>query len=157
MENDYRLLIASLKKEYFNRKKTVISRFQISSAELDILLFLANNKGFDTSADIVRLKKMQKSHVSLAVKELTQKGYLTCETNSLNHKKIHLKLTEASKEIVHAGQAMQREYLEFIFAGFSKEERLLILELSSRIESNLHGKAPKQESSTYGHSEQKIV
>lgn len=36
MENDYWLLIASLKKEYFNRKKTVISRFQISSAELDI-------------------------------------------------------------------------------------------------------------------------
>ena len=148
MENDYWLLIASLKKEYFNRKKTVISRFQISSAELDILLFLANNKCFDTSADIVRLRKMQKSHVSLAVKELTQKGYLTCEMNSFNHKKLHLKLTEASKEIVQAGQTMQREYLEFIFAGFSKEEKLHVLEFCSKIETNLHGKIPTQEGSS---------
>ncbi len=138
MKKDYWLFIDSMEREYFVRRKSVAGRFQLSSAEVDVLLFLANNPHLDTAADIVKMKKMQKSHVSLAVNELADKGLLLCEPDAGNRKRIHLKLTETSSNIVRAGQKMQMEFIEFIFAGFSDEERKLIQSFCDRIECNLY-------------------
>ena len=57
--------------------KKVMVRYDLSAAEVDVLLFLANNSQFDLAVDIVRVRKMQKSHVSLAVNKLCEKGYIT--------------------------------------------------------------------------------
>lgn len=56
--------------------KKVMVRYDLSAAEVDVLLFLANNSQFDLAVDIVRVRKMQKSHVSLAVNKLCEKGYI---------------------------------------------------------------------------------
>lgn len=56
-------------------------RYHLSAAEVDILLFLANNSQFDLATDIVRVRKMQKSHVSLAVNGLCEKA--TCEKRAI--------------------------------------------------------------------------
>lgn len=53
--------------------KKVMVRYDLSAAEVDVLLFLANNSQFDLAVDIVRVRKMQKSHVSLAVNKLCEK------------------------------------------------------------------------------------
>lgn len=140
MKKDYWLFIDSIEREYFMRRKSVTAKFHISSAEIDVLLFLANNPHLDTAADIVKMKKMQKSHVSLAVNTLVKKGFLLCEADKGNRKRIHLKLTEASSDIVQVGQKMQMEFIEFVFAGFSVEEKKLIQSFCDRIECNLdHG------------------
>ena len=65
-----------VEREYAQYRKKVMMRYHLSAAEVDILLFLANNSQFDLATDIVRVRKMQKSHVSLAVNGLCEKGYL---------------------------------------------------------------------------------
>ena len=68
-----------VEREYAQYRKKVMMRYHLSAAEVDILLFLANNSQFDLATDIVRVRKMQKSHVSLAVNGLCEKGYLRKE------------------------------------------------------------------------------
>ena len=56
-----------VERKYNQYRKKVMVRYDLSAAEVDVLLFLANNSQFDLAVDIVRVRKMQKSHVSLAV------------------------------------------------------------------------------------------
>ena len=69
-----------VERKYNQYRKKVMVRYDLSAAEVDVLLFLANNSQFDLAVDIVRVRKMQKSHVSLAVNKLCEKGYIQKET-----------------------------------------------------------------------------
>ena len=62
-----------VERKYNQYRKKVMVRYDLSAAEVDVLLFLANNSQFDLAVDIVRVRKMQKSHVSLAVNKLCGK------------------------------------------------------------------------------------
>ena len=64
-------------KEYNSVIKEAAEKTGLTMNELGVLLFLSNNPSAKTASDIIRIKKATKSHVSLAVKELTKKGYLT--------------------------------------------------------------------------------
>lgn len=64
-------------KEYNSVIKEAAEKTGLTMNELGVLLFLSNNPSAKTASDIIRIKRATKSHVSLAVKELTKKGYLT--------------------------------------------------------------------------------
>ena len=97
-----------VERKYNQYRKKVMVRYDLSAAEVDVLLFLANNSQFDLAVDIVRVRKMQKSHVSLAVNKLCEKGYIQKETDAADRKKVHLKLEESASEIIRFGQDCQR-------------------------------------------------
>ena len=97
-----------VERKYAKYRKKVMVRYDLSAAEVDVLLFLANNSQFDLAVDIVRVRKMQKSHVSLAVNKLCEKGYIQKETDAADRKKVHLKLEESASEIIRFGQDCQR-------------------------------------------------
>ena len=97
-----------VERKYAKYRKKVMVRYDLSAAEVDVLLFLANNSQFDLAVDIVRVRKMQKSHVSLAVNKLCEKGYIQKETDAADRKKVHLKLEESASEIIRFGQDFQR-------------------------------------------------
>ena len=63
-------------KLYDDILQPVGEKYHLTRAELDILLFLANNPQYDRAADIIEVRKVAKSHVSASVKELLAKGYL---------------------------------------------------------------------------------
>ena len=109
-----------VEREYAQYRKKVMMRYHLSAAEVDILLFLANNSQFDLATDIVRVRKMQKSHVSLAVNGLSEKGYLRKEGDTADRKKVHLKLEPAAAECVCYGQKCQKEFGESLFCGISE-------------------------------------
>ena len=73
-----------VERKYNQYRKKVMVRYDLSAAEVDVLLFLANNSQFDLAVDIVRVRKMQKSHVSLAVNKLCEKGYIQKELSALD-------------------------------------------------------------------------
>ena len=60
---------------YHHCTRPVCERFELTQAEFDILMFLTNNPEYDTAADIVRIRLLTKSHVSMAIKNLKKRGY----------------------------------------------------------------------------------
>ena len=118
-----------VERKYNQYRKKVMVRYDLSAAEVDVLLFLANNSQFDLAVDIVRVRKMQKSHVSLAVNKL-------CE-DAADRKKVHLKLEESASEIIRFGQDCQRAFGESLFSGISREDREEFLRLCELIRRNV--------------------
>ena len=105
--------------------------------EMDILLFLANNPRYDTAADMVEIRQLAKSHVSMAVKTLTERGMLTRHYKSGNRKTVHLRLTKKADPIVQDGKKAQEKFVSILYAGFSGEEVQQCRELFCKIRENI--------------------
>lgn len=114
----------------------VCREFSLTRAELDVLLFLSNNPGRDTAAQIVKYRGLSKSHVSLAVAKLTERGFVKGELCG-DRRLVHLRLTPDSADAAAAGRQAQGEFYRRLFDGLSDEERELFFELNSRIIKNL--------------------
>ena len=76
--------------------------------ELDILLFLSNNPLFDTAADIVEVRCLSKSQVSVSIKLLEEKGYLKKKYTKENRKTAHLQVCDLAVPIILDGKAAQK-------------------------------------------------
>ena len=114
----------------------VTRNFQLTQMQLDVLLFLANNPQYDTARDLVEVRHLSKSHVSAAVEDLVQRGFLKRQQKAGNKKLIHLCLLPGADDAVKAGQAAQRDFFEQLFVGFTPDERTLLTELLGRVETN---------------------
>ena len=110
------------KKKYALLLEPLCRRWELTRNELDVLLFLGNNPSFDRAADIVSIRQIAKSHVSLSVGSLEQRGLLYRVYDPEDRRTAHLKLTEAALPIVQAGNQLQQEFFSRIFAGLTEEE-----------------------------------
>ncbi|MDO4343403.1 MAG: MarR family transcriptional regulator [Eubacteriales bacterium] len=129
--------ISLIKKLYDQAMDPLCEQYQITRMELDILVFLANNPGYDTARDIVEVRQFTKSHVSSAIHLLEEKKYLSRAYHEGNQKSIHLKLLPASEEIIAAGQAAQRQFFSRIFDGLSPEDLKRVESVFCKINSNM--------------------
>ena len=117
--------------------KPLCQELGLSQTALDILLFLANNPEFDTAAQIIKKRAFTKSHVSMSVRSLEERGLLTGEYYGTDRRTIHLKLTDAAAPMVSDGKNVQKRAAEIICRGFTPEEHRMLLELMNRINSNI--------------------
>ena len=113
------------KKRYAQMQEPLCSTYHLTKTELDVLLFLGNNPALDRAADIVRIRQITKSHVSMSVSSLEQRGFLYREYDSGDRRTAHLKLTEAALPILREASRIQQEFFSRIFAGLSEEELAL--------------------------------
>ena len=81
--------------------------------EYDILMFLYSNPEFNTAADIVKIRKSTKSHVSTSLKSLENKGLIEKKQNES---------TESAKSIIYEGIETQKRFAHDVLKGFSDEE-----------------------------------
>ena len=115
----------------------LLEQHRLTQLEADILLFLANNPECDTARDIVEIRHLAKSHVSMGVDSLAERGLLRRLRLDGNRKTIHLRLTDAALPIVEQGRAIQRAYAGLIFDGFGEEEREELFRLLERVSKNV--------------------
>lgn len=125
------------KDTYMKVVAPVCERFNLTTAELDILLFLANNPEYDTATDIVEKRCLVKSHVSVSLRTLEQKGYVERAYLGTNRRTIHLKLCHPAEPIIRAGQEAQLEFYKALHHGISKEEQENIERIFTIMQKNL--------------------
>ena len=101
---------------------SVCEKYQLKHLEYDILMFLHNNPQYRTAADIVRVRKSTKSHVSTSLKTLEDRGFIAKKTDPVNKKHIELDLLEPANEIVRDGLLAQRQFTEQMLRGLTPEE-----------------------------------
>ncbi len=62
-------------KYYDSLRRRVCKQHSLSQTEFDVLAFLGNNPGLDTARDIVELRLLPKSNVSVAVESLSSAAF----------------------------------------------------------------------------------
>ena len=111
--------------------------YGLTHMEFVVLMFLANNPGFDTAAQIVKYRRLTKSHVSLAVRSLLERRMLTGEDGKDDRRTIHLSLTDEAEDLVMEGRKVQDRFFETLFSGFTPEERDQMGQFMNRIDKNI--------------------
>lgn len=122
----------------------VCREFGLTYMEFTVLMFLVNNPQYDTAAQIVKIRRLAKSHVSISVKGLQERGFVQGVYFPGNQKTLHLQVTEAARPVVEAGLAAQREFGEILARGFTQEELDQLMKLTEKIHKNM-----KQEEEVY--------
>ena len=114
---------SALKRCYVHEMAEVLSRWQLTSMELDVLLFLGNNPDCDTASDMVQLRQLTKSHVSKAVEHLTALGLVMPQRDERNRRRIHLRLADTAQPILQEGREAQKRFVEVLTRGLSDEDK----------------------------------
>ena len=137
MKNNFWNMLKEVESAYNFHRRKVMNKYSLSAIEVDVMVFLANNGGLNTAADIVSVRKISKSHVSLATDELYKKGYICKKVDSANRKRICLFITPKADEIVRYGQEQQEEFMKKIGDGFSEDEKRQFFDSFDRIIDNV--------------------
>ena len=115
----------------------VCEAFSLTYMEFTVILFLANNPQYQTATQIAQVRRLTKSHVSLAVGRLQERGLLRGTHHEGDRRTIYLEVTAAAEQIVEQGRLAQADFQQALFAGFSPEEEVQLSQYMARIDRNI--------------------
>ena len=116
--------------------REVCDTYQLTQMEYDILMFLHSNQQYNTAADIVKIRKSTKSHVSTSLKNLEKKGLIERIQSTDNKKHIEIHLLSKAGPIVEAGLKAQRQFAQNILSGLTEEEKTVCISVFHKICNN---------------------
>ena len=130
-----------VKSSSFITEKNMISpvyeKYKLTYMEFTVLMFLANNPQYNTATQIVRYRHLAKSHVSISIRSLQERGLILGEHKGGNHRTIHLSVSDKARDIIAVGRAAQNKFCEIVFAGFSKEEMEKLQQFTEQVNRNI--------------------
>lgn len=115
----------------------VCEKHGLTYMEFTVLMFLANNPQFDTASELVKYRHLTKSHVSMSIRSLEDKGLIKGAYHDSNKRTIHLTVLSTADRIVADGREAQKEYGRILFSGFSPSEYQLFSAFMKRIDQNI--------------------
>lgn len=89
---------------------------------IDMLLFLANNPGYDTAKDICKLRGFKPAIVSFHVDKMVEEGYLERKTDEHDRRKFCLAYTDKATDIIERGREIQLLFAKKMLDGISDED-----------------------------------
>lgn len=121
---------------YETLTRSICNQYELTQMEYDILMFLYNHPQYNTAADIVKVRKSTKSHVSTSLKLLENKGLIEKKQSGDNKKHIEIEILDSAQEIIRAGLNVQKEFIENMFRGLTEEEMAMCKSVFNKICNN---------------------
>ena len=114
----------------------VRDKFGLTFMEFTVIMFLANNREYKKASDIVEVLGIAKSHVSMTILSLEERGLLerTMDPCDKRSSILELKNTEA---IVEEGRKAQNRFMDILLDGLDEKELMDTKKSFEKIEENI--------------------
>ena len=114
----------------------VRDKFGLTFMEFIVIMFLANNREYKKASDIVEVLGIAKSHVSMTILSLEERGLLERTVDPCDKRSsiLELKNTEA---IVEEGRKAQNRFMEILLDGLDEKEVMDTKKSFEKIEENI--------------------
>ena len=114
----------------------VRDKFGLTFMEFIVIMFLANNREYKKASDIVEVLGIAKSHVSMTILSLEERGLLerTMDPCDKRSSILELKNTEA---IVEEGRKTQNRFMDILLDGLDEKELMDTKKSFEKIEENI--------------------
>ena len=129
---------------YAGITRPLSAELNMAQTAVDILMFLANNPGYDTAKDICTMRHLKPGIVSFHVENLVQEGYLERQNVPGDRRKCRLVCTEKAAPIIEKGRALQAKFMRQMTKGLEKEQIDTLVTCLETFEKNLSGIAQMQ-------------
>lgn len=126
-----------LRKAYERDFKAIGEKLKLTGNEIDVLLFLRNNHHLDTAKDIVKYRSMSKAMISKSVDSLHKRGFLEYETDKMDKRCIHLKITPSASSIVEGLAGVQKRFFDKLTKNITKKEQEAIERVLRKMYENI--------------------
>lgn len=122
---------------YAATMKPLCTELSMPQSALDILLFLANNPGYDTARDICFYRHMKPGIVSFQVDRLVEEGYLARHSDDRDRRITHLQCTAVATDAIERGRSLQSALGDRLMDGIDRETRELFYRCMLTIDANV--------------------
>lgn len=129
---------------YAGIMRPLSAELNMAQTAVDILMFLANNPGYDTAKDICTMRHLKPGIVSFHVEKLVQEGYLERQNVPGDRRKCRLVCTEKAASIIEKGRALQAKFMRQMTKGLEKGQIDTLVTCLETFEKNLSGIAQMQ-------------
>ena len=114
----------------------VCDKYELTQMEYDILMFLHNNPQNNTAAEIVKIRKSTKSHVSTSLKNLENKKLIERKQSEENKKHVEIFLLDKAELIIEEGINAQKQFAQNVLSGLTEEEKDMCIHVFNKICNN---------------------
>ena len=129
---------------YAGIMRPLSAELNMAQTAVDILMFLANNPGYDTAKDICTMRHLKPGIVSFHVENLVQEGYLERQNVPGDRRKCRLICTEKAASIIEKGRALLAKFMRQMTKVLEKEQIDTLVTCLETFEKNLSGIAQMQ-------------
>lgn len=126
-----------IRQAYEKATDRVCKKYKLKHREFDILMYLHNYPDQATATDIVKKENLSKSHVSVSLKALEERGYVSGEFRGSNRRTIYLRLNESASDIIEDGKNALCEFAGALSTDFTDNERAQLGSYLSRLKKNI--------------------
>ncbi len=124
-------------KEYKKICSRAVAEYNFMPNEIEVLMFLTNNKGRNTAKEISLYKGISKSLVCKSVDSLVRRGFLFRKTDESDKRIDRLFLTESALDIAEKLQENKMEFIASIARDIPAEELVIFKKVLDKMLSNL--------------------
>lgn len=125
------------RKKMHNFLEKRIKEYNLTSNQIDVLIFIKRNKEYNTAKDIVEYIGVSKGLVSRSIDDLLKRGYITACEDKNDKRKLRLFLTDEGEKIVNIIEEYDREFFEMLTSNITKEEMEVHASIINKIVTNL--------------------
>lgn len=125
------------RKKMHNFLEKRIKEYNLTSNQIDVLIFIKRNKEYNTAKDIVEYIGVSKGLVSRSIDDLLKRGYITACEDKNDKRKLRLFLTGEGEKIVNIIEEYDREFFEMLTSNITKEEMEVHASIINKIVTNL--------------------
>lgn len=139
MNSDFETLLngQQFKKLYEKMSNLITEKYGLHKIEIEILLFLRSGK-YDTARDIAENKFFSKAHISNAIENLAERGYLTGRPDEQDRRCIHLELTKEAEPVCEELEKLRKGLADIIYKDITEEEKRVIIGVAKKIAHNIN-------------------
>lgn len=130
-------ILGQSQKVYSKLLEPVCRKWDLTRSEVDVLLFLYNNPQYDRAADIVVHRGMAKSHVSMSVASLADRGLLERLESPEDRRAVRLQLSGEGKAVAADAQKAQRQFFDLLYLDISEEELVIWEKINQKVCKNI--------------------
>lgn len=128
---------AAFRKVYAKVSAPELKRYQLSPSEVDILIFLSNNRTINTAKELSTFLGISKGLVARGIETLLMKNYLHIETDGSDRRIQHLFLTKEVEEVIQVLSKKRSEVEARILKGIPQEHLDIVVQTFDSINANI--------------------
>lgn len=114
----------------------VRDKFGLTFMEFIVIMFLANNREYKKASDIVEVLGIAKSHVSMTILSLEERGLLDRTVDPCDKRSSILEL-KSTEDIVEEGRKAQNRFMDILLDGLDEKELMDTKKSFEKIEDNI--------------------
>ena len=134
---DMLTVVYKYKKLYERKCSSVMKKYDLRIADLDILYYIAHSGRKNLARDIADTG-MSKANVSKSVEHLRRKGLVALSEDAEDRRCLHIEATDAALPVIHDIAMVREEMGESLSRGIAQEDKEAVVRVMSQIGENMN-------------------